>query len=211
MFISSLLGAKLGTALTWPLMGLIIEVFNWRWAFYITAMLSLAVSIFWFKIVADGPEKHKDISKAEKEYIEDSLSSLELIVSKKQSFPPITQMMKSMPFYALVFVHFSDVWGIFFLLTSAPMFMNQVLKFDIKNAGFVSSLPYIARFISGFAFGALGDFLMKQGVSSTRIRKSFCILCKRTIINPLKCIPLFIFFHSSFRSRAFSFWILLRG
>lgn len=175
---SSFLGTKLGAALTLPFMGLIIEVFNWRWAFYVTAMLSLAVSIFWFKIVADGPEKHKEISKAEKEYIEDSLLCLEIVIPKKQSFPPVTKMMKSMPFYALVFLHFSDVWGVFFLITSAPMFMSQVLHFDLKNAGLLSSFPYIARFIFGLAFGLVGDYLIKQGVGPTRIRKSFCILCK---------------------------------
>lgn len=161
-------------------MGLVIEVFNWRWAFYVTAILSLVVSIFWFKIVADGPETHSEISKAEKEHIEDSLSSLDLIATKKRNFPPLMQMLTSMPFHALVFLHFSDVWGIFFLLTSAPMFMSQVLKFDLKSAGLVASFPYIARFVFGFFFGLVGDYLMKQGVSPTRIRKSFCIFCKAT-------------------------------
>lgn len=177
MFVSSLLGAKLGTALTWPLMGLVIEVFNWQWAFYVTALSSLAVSIFWFKIVADGPEKHPKISKSEREYIEDSL---ELIISKKQEYPPIVEMAKSMPFYALVFLHFSDVWGVFFLLTSAPMFMSHVLKFDLKHAGLVSSFPYLARLVFGFVFGAAGDYFMRRGASATRIRKVFCIFCKKT-------------------------------
>lgn len=175
MFVSSLLGAKLGTALTWPLMGLVIQMLNWRWAFYITAITSMVVSILWFKVVADSPEKHPQITRAEREYID---RSLEQILSKKSELPPIAKMMKSMPFYALTFLHFSDVWGVFFLLTSAPMFMSQVLKFDLKNAGIVSSFPYIARLISGFAFGAAGDYLMKKGVSATKIRKYFCIFCE---------------------------------
>lgn len=173
----------MGTALTWPLMAFVIETFDWQCAFYVSAMLSLVVSIFWFRIVADGPETHLKISKAEREYIEDSLSSLDLIVARKKSFPPIVQMMKSMPFYALVFLHFSDVWGVFFLLTSAPMFMNHVLKYDLKNAGMISSFPYIARFIFGFIFGAVGDYLMKKGISPTKIRKSFCVFCKMSLIS----------------------------
>lgn len=203
MFVSSLLGAKLGTALTWPLMGLIIQVLNWRWAFYITAISSMLVSILWLRFVADSPEKHPYISRAEREYID---NSLEQVLSKKPELPPIAKMMKSMPFYALTLLHFSDVWGIFFLLTSAPMFMSQVLKFDLKNAGIVASFPYIARLVFGFVFGAAGDHLMKKGVSATKIRKLFCIFCEfikiwLTITTTTTLIIKDIF--SSYHSRAF--------
>lgn len=172
---SSLLGAKLGTALTWPLMGFIIELVNWQWAFYFTAILSLLLSIFWWKIVAASPQTHPKISKSEKAYIEDSL---EMLLANKQELPPYSKMFKSKPFYAFLFLHFSDVWGVFFLLTSAPMFMNQVLKYDLKDSGIVSSFPYFARMIFGFIFGAIGDYLMKSGHSATKIRKTFCIFCK---------------------------------
>lgn len=172
---SSMLGSKLGTALTWPLMGLITDVFGWQWAFYVTALLSFIVSILWYKIVADSPEKHLHISSSERKLIEDSLA---LVIAKKQDFPPIMKMAKSMPFYALLFLHFSDVWGVFFLLTSAPMFMSQVLKFDLKDAGFASSLPYFARLVFGFSFGFAGDYLMSRGVGATKIRKIFCVFCE---------------------------------
>lgn len=175
MFVSSMLGSKLGIAVTWPLMGFITSVFGWEFAFYVTALIGFLVSYLWFNIVADSPEKHPTISKSEKEFIEDSLG---LVIAKKREFPPLMKMLKSSPFYALLFLHFSDVWGVFFLLTSAPMFMNQVLKFDVKNAGLVSSLPYIARLFCGVAFGAFGDFLMSRGMGATKIRKLFCIFCK---------------------------------
>jgi len=83
-----------------------------------------------------------------------------------------------MPFYALLYLHFSDVWGVFFLLTSAPMFMRQVLKFDLHDAGIVSSFPYLARLIFGFAFGAIGDYLIGRGMHPTKLRKIFCLFCK---------------------------------
>lgn len=172
---SSMMGSKLGTAVTWPLMGLITSVFGWKWAFYFTAFMSLVISAVWFNVVADSPETHPTISRSEQEHIENSLG---LVIAKKRDFPPIGEMMKSMPFYALLFLHFSDVWGVFFLLTSAPMFMSQVLKFDLQHAGFASSLPYLARLISGFLFGLAGDYLMSKGVSATKIRKLFCIFCK---------------------------------
>lgn len=158
-------------------MGVITDVFGWQYAFYVTALLSLIVAVMWFNIVADSPEKHPMISKAERDYIDDSLG---LVIAKRRDFPPIVEMMKSMPFYALLLLHFSDVWGVSFLLTSAPMFMSQVLDFDLKGAGFASSLPYIARLIFGFVFGLIGDYFVSRGVGSTKIRKVFCIFCEYT-------------------------------
>ena len=175
MFVSSMLGSKLGIVVTWPLMGYIISFFGWKSAFYVTSVLCLAVSYLWLETVADSPDKHPQISKSEREFIENSLG---LVGKKKEIFPPIGEMLKSPPFYALLFLHFSDVWGIFFLLTSAPMFMNQALKFDIKNAGLISSLPYLARLVFGFAFGFLGDFLTSRGMEATKVRKLFAVFCE---------------------------------
>lgn len=188
MFVSSLLGSKLGTAVTWPLMGLITEICGWRWAFYFTAFVSLLVAVLWYKIVADSPEKHPEISRSEKEFIESSLGT---VIAKRHELPPIMKMLKSLPFHALVLLHFSDVWGVFFLLTSAPMFMSQVLKFNLKDAGLASSLPYIARLVFGFLFGAIGDHLMRRGVGATKIRKIFCIFCKGpfTNLDPMSAPP----------------------
>lgn len=174
-FVSSLLGGKLGIALTWPLMGLITYYSNWQAAFYITAALSFVFAIVWWKVVADSPEKHPEISKTERDLIEESL---ELITTKKQQFPPVFEMLQSMPFWALLFLHFSDVWGIFFLLTSTPMFMSQVLKFDLKHSGLVSSFPYLAQLATGFLFGAAGDYFARKGVGATKLRKIFTIFCE---------------------------------
>jgi MFS transporter, ACS family, solute carrier family 17 (sodium-dependent inorganic phosphate cotransporter), other len=170
-----MLGSKLGIAVTWPLMGYLISSYGWKSAFYFTTMCSFIVAYLWLEIVADSPEKHLTISQSEKTFIEDSLS---LVKAKKEVFPPLGKMFKSSSFYALLILHFSDVWGIFFLLTSAPMFMKQALQFDIKDAGVLSALPYIARLFSGFAFGYFGDYLMSRGVGATKIRKLFCIFCE---------------------------------
>jgi sugar phosphate permease len=176
LFVSSLYGSSLGITITWPLMAFIIEKYNWQSAFYVTSFISLTVSILWYKIVADSPSKHSNISKSERDYIEDSL---ELTITSKHKFPPFGEMLKSAPLIALLWLHFSDSWGIYFILTSAPMFMNQVLKYDLKSVGIISSLPYIVRMISAVLFGATGDFLRaRKLMSPTTIRKTFCIFCE---------------------------------
>lgn len=68
-----------------------------------------------------------------------------------------------MPFIALLALQYGHVWGIYFLMTAAPKFMNEVLGFNLGAAGLVASLPYVVRLFSGIAFGALGDYSKSLG------------------------------------------------
>lgn len=87
--------------------------------------------------------------------------------------------MTSLPFYSLLILHYGNLWGLYFLLTAAPKFMSEVLGFSLAKAGFLASLPYLARLFAGFVFGAVGDLIRKKEIMSvTTIRKFFCIFCK---------------------------------
>lgn len=69
--------------------------------------------------------------------------------------------------------------AVYFLMIGAPKYMNEVLNFQLSEAGVFASLPYLARFTSSFAFGAIADSLFKNKIlTKTSIRKAFCIFCK---------------------------------
>lgn len=73
-FVAALLGGSLGSILTWPSLGIIIENFGWLWAFLICGILVLCWTVIWFFTVADSPETHPRISDEEKKYIMECLS-----------------------------------------------------------------------------------------------------------------------------------------
>jgi MFS transporter, ACS family, solute carrier family 17 (sodium-dependent inorganic phosphate cotransporter), other len=178
-FVSALLGGTLGTVVTFPLTGYIIEKFGWRYGFYGAAAFALFISLLWLYFVADSPANHPRITKKEKDIIEKSIGSTVSSDSKKSSWPPMKQMLLSPEFYSLLVLHFGSVWGLFFLVTAAPKFMSEVLKFKLTEAGILSSLPYLLRLIFGFVFGSIGDRIRHKNVLSvTTIRKSFCVFCK---------------------------------
>jgi MFS family permease len=72
-FIGALLGGTLGTMVTWPLLGFIIESLGWSWSFFINGGIVLVWCVFWILLVADSPEAHSTISEEEKLYITKSL------------------------------------------------------------------------------------------------------------------------------------------
>uniref|UniRef100_A0A182S8R8 Major facilitator superfamily (MFS) profile domain-containing protein n=1 Tax=Anopheles maculatus TaxID=74869 RepID=A0A182S8R8_9DIPT len=172
-FVSALMGGTFGTVITWPLVGVLIETLGWSFAFYIPAAIAAIASVLWYIIVADSPATHPRIKSEEKDYIEKSLGDT---ISKSKLLPPITSLATSLPFLALLVLHFGNLWGLYFLITAAPKFMSEVLGFKLAKAGFLAALPYLARSLAAFLFGTIGDMLRKKSIMGvTAIRKSFCI------------------------------------
>lgn len=175
-FVFALMGGVFGTVITWPLTGFLIEHFGWRMGFHVPAAFAFIIAFLWLYFVHDSPESHPRISKVEKEMIESSIGCSSI---NKKAFPPLQDVFKCPRFYSLMFLHFGGTFGLFFLLTAAPKFMSEVLQFKLTEAGILSSIPYLARLIFGFVFGSIGDLLKHKNIlSTTSIRKIFCIFCK---------------------------------
>lgn len=162
--------------MTWSTLGVLIEHYGWKYGFYAPGALAFIITIFWYIIVADSPADHPRITAYERDYIQKSLGDT---ISKEKRFPPIGSVLTSIPFYALLILHYGSLWGLFFLMNAAPMFMTQALNFNLSKAGILAALPPLARLLAGFAFGSFGDFLRGKNVFGvTAIRKSFCLFCK---------------------------------
>lgn len=207
-FVSGLLGGNLGTVVTFQLSGLLTPLVGWRTVFYGEAVVILIVTILWMVLVANTPNAHNFISAKELQYIEHSLPNVSkkkvmnviyiyfrylcidnsifisckyYIVFDFQTVPPYFKIMTSPAFQALNILHYGNLWGLFFLLTIAPEFMADALGFNFQSAGVYSSLPHLARFLTGFIFGWIGDCMRRRNSSPNCTRKSFCVFCKTVV------------------------------
>ncbi|XP_072381179.1 sialin-like isoform X2 [Diabrotica undecimpunctata] len=172
-FIGALLGGSLGTVITWPLLGAIIEKFGWSWAFIGCGIFVICWTGLWYVFVTDSPEQHPRISEDEKNYIVQSLSGR---VSKVKRLPPYKDIFLTVPFWALLILHFGNLWGLFFLMTAGPNFLSSVLGFTLGHTGILAALPYLVRLILGIIFGQIGDYIIKKDLMrKTMIRKSFVV------------------------------------
>lgn len=123
-FLSTLCGGVLGTVISWPICGIIIETLGWPSVFYVTGAVALLFTGVWFLLAYDSPTKHPRISQKERDYIENQVVG---ISKSSKLIPPYFKMMKSIPNWSVVILHFGNSWGIYFVLTAAPKFMNEVL------------------------------------------------------------------------------------
>lgn len=74
-FVFTLIGGTLGTVVTWPVAGFLMQHLGWAWAFYLPALFTLAITFVWYYCVYNAPAQHPAISAAEREYIERSLGT----------------------------------------------------------------------------------------------------------------------------------------
>ncbi|EMP28452.1 Sialin [Chelonia mydas] len=82
------------------------------------------------------------------------------------------------PYVFYIFVPcFCSEWLFYTLLTSMPMYMHEVLHFDIRENGLLAALPYIGNWLCTIVSGVLADFLLsKQVFSIATVRKLFSVL-----------------------------------
>ncbi|XP_045163989.2 sialin-like [Mercenaria mercenaria] len=169
-------GTQVGVMVAFPLCGVLcVDGFDGGWPsiFYVLGCLGIVWFLAWMYVVSDSPVSHPRISENEREYIVDTLKS-ELDISKKSSSTPWSKIFTSLPVWAIIVTHTCAEWGAYTFLTNIPSYMEDVLKFDIKKAGFLASLPYLGFWAVTNISAHLADCLRKRGyISTTTARKIF--------------------------------------
>ncbi|XP_012276616.1 sialin-like [Orussus abietinus] len=173
MFVWTMQGGPFGTWVTYSLCGHIISEYGWKTSYYVTSSLILVFFVLWVYLIYDTPDKHPGITEKEKAYIKEQIGST---ISKQKVKLPLKAVATSVPFLALMWAHFANMWGIYFIATNGPKYTLEVLGFDMKSGGAITGLPYIARLGSGVVFAAAGDYLRKKKILTVAwIRRSFMI------------------------------------
>ncbi len=93
--------------------------------------------------------------------------------------------MCSGPVWAIIVGHFCNNWGFYNLLTCLPSYLNNVLRYDIKHAGFIAGLPYVCMAVWGNIWAPIVDRCRKKSPSST----GKCVGNENTVCNSRRRVP----------------------
>ena len=90
---------------------------------------------------------------------------------------PWRKILTSVPLWALAVAYFSNDWGYFTFVSCLPMYMQDVLGFNMTKNGFFSAIPFLASIIMIPPYGIFADWLRAPGrLSTTVVRKLFCFI-----------------------------------
>lgn len=117
-------------------------------------------------ICYSNPSKHPCIRLKEKAYLEEE-------IPMKNDKPPIPwkKMLLNVPLIAAILGQIGHDWGYFVMITCLPKFMADVLGLSIRSNGIMTSLPFIAMFISSICCGILSDWLVRTGKMSLSLER----------------------------------------
>ena len=144
--------ARLGNAITPPLVVFLMALLTWRGSFVALGLVSFVWVVVWYWYYRDDPREHKGITAEE-------LARLPLGDAKGAQKPriPWRRLVKRM--WPVTLTYFCYGWSLWLYLNWLPSFFKEGYQLDIKNS---------ALFASGVFFdGVVGDTV--GGVISDRI------------------------------------------
>ena len=168
-------GISSGTAVGMLLSGILCDygfAGGWPSAFYVFGMVGCVWSAAWFLLSYDSPATHPRISTAELEYWEKVIGTTDLVARPPT---PWRKILTSFPVWALAVAFFAANWGKIMLMTWAPVFMHDVLGFNMTKNGAFSAVPFLGVILFMVPLGWFADWLRSPGrLSTSVVRKIFC-------------------------------------
>ncbi|KAJ8668252.1 hypothetical protein QAD02_009915 [Eretmocerus hayati] len=176
-------GTSLGTVVSILSSGWIMNDMGWQAVFYIHGAVPMIWVVLFFIFFADSPETQTFITEQERQMIVNSYGHRG--PGNKEVKVPWKAIFSSCPFIALIFTNTLGNFTWYFLLTQMPLYMNNMLHFDIKSNTTITCLPYLVNVFTNTFIGKFLDFGRKrEWWSQTGARK---------IAVGISCLPACVF------------------
>ncbi|XP_076456263.1 putative transporter slc-17.2 [Babylonia areolata] len=135
---------------------------GWPSVFHVYGVLGIAWCLVWMLIVSDTPETSRWIHPEERDYIVANRGQVS--GGKDKLSVPWCSIFSSVAFWGIVAGHVTFTWGLYLFMSNLPLYMYEVMNFDIKSNGLFSMLPYLVLFIVQLTGGFLADLLVRRQV-----------------------------------------------
>lgn len=146
--------ARIATALTPPLIAVLILATSWRVSFIVVGCATLVFSAIWFAWFRDDPATHPGITQEE-------LSTL-IPVVKPQRGERIPVGRLGLRFLPLIATFFCYGWVLWVYLTWLPTFFRQLYHMNLQDSALFSGGILIGGVLGDAVGGLLSDWLYKR-------------------------------------------------
>jgi MFS family permease len=163
--------ARLGSAVTPPIVLFIVAAYGWRESFIVLGVLSLVWTGFFIWMFRNSPLEHKWVQPAELKEI-----GIDAADMKKAAVGPTPwrQMFKRMRL--VTFVDFCYGWSLWVFLTWLPSYLKDARGFDMKQLALFTALPLLAGVVGDTLGGVLSDYIYKKTGNLKLARRSLLVV-----------------------------------
>jgi len=172
--------ARLGNALTPPLVALLIVLVTWRGSFVVIGLLSFLWAIVWYLYFRDDPSEHPAITPEE-------LSRLPKVASQKKKEPvPVLHLARRM--LPVTIVYFCYGWTLWFFLAWIPSYFLHSYHLKLSNSALFSSGVFLGGVVGDALGGIVSDRIFEKTGDRKKARRNLVILgllCSMVLMLPV--------------------------
>ncbi len=159
--------ARIGNAITPPLVAWLMIVMTWRGSFFVLGAASLLWTIVWVLTFRDDPKTHPAITRRE-------LDALPAYSDGKARKPvPWARLIRRMA--PVTLVYFCYGWTLWLFLSWIPLYFLQQHNMDLKHSVVFASGVFFAGVVGDTVGGILSDWLLKRTGSRKVARRNLVV------------------------------------
>ncbi len=161
--------ARIGNAVTPPLVTWLMLAFNWRVSFIILGAISFLWALVWVWYFRDNPRDHAKITPAE-------ITTLPPYAGMKESpAVPWGPLLKRMA--PVTIVYFCYGWTLWLFLTWIPQYFLHNYQMRITNSAVFAAGVFFAGVLGDWLGGQTTDWLLRRTGSLTKARSVMVVVC----------------------------------
>jgi ACS family glucarate transporter-like MFS transporter len=161
-------GQQLGSALSLPIITLLIAFCGWRMAFIVIGAVGVLWVLLWLTLF-QTPRLSKRLPADELAYIEAAGARIEV--------PPgghsvkWGDLLRHRTIWGMMLGYVCRAYAVYFFITWYPSYLVEVHHFTLKQLGIVGAIPPFLAIISTWCGGLFSDYLVRRGLSLGVARK----------------------------------------
>ena len=172
--------ARLGNALTPPLVAWLITLVTWRGSFVILGIISFVWALAWAVYFRDDPGAHRGITSRELEALPD--------YGLRKKNDPVPWLPLARRMVPVTVVYFCYGWTLWLYLAWIPLFFLHSYQLDLKKSALFSSGVFFAGVVGDALGGIVSDRIFARTGDLNKARRNlvvFGFLCSLASMVPI--------------------------
>jgi MFS family permease len=162
--------ARLGNAITPPMVAWLIVLVTWRGSFVIMGIVSFIWVLIWAWYFRDNPRDHPGITLAEL----DKLPKFRTREEKKKDPVPWGRLTKRM--LPVTVVYFCYGWTLWLFLAWIPLYFLESYKLDLKSSGLFAAGVFFGGVVGDTMGGVVSDRIYEKTGDRNKARRNMVVL-----------------------------------
>jgi len=161
-------GQQLGSALSLPIITLLIAFTGWRMAFVVIGVVGALWVLLWLAVF-QTPRRAKRLPSDELAYIEAAGARIE--TAPGGDAVKWSDLLRYRTVWGMMLGYVCRAYAVYFFITWYPSYLVEVHHFTLKQLGIYGAIPPFLAIVSTWCGGLFSDTLVRRGFSLGVARK----------------------------------------